>query len=340
MAVQRVLDLSQPGEDHAAKHAVKLEQDHRKLIEELERIAGIDGMPLGAPGDVAALSLAPFFTACPNPFIHREVEPAHPNHEPRSDVTAFAADIAAGKNDPLYFAHYYSTKVPPDAIVPYILHYTQPGDVVFDGFCGTGMTGVAAQLCGDTSRGYDANRGPRRAILSDLSPAAAFISAGTNAIGLFTEYLDEIEAVVQEVAGHYDEVLQTSHVGWPRGTRDHDSRVNDETRESRVRGRIEYVVWSDVFFCSSCGRRVVFWDLVFRGPGQAVPKRAPCPSCGSEESIATLQRSWRESLRHGIGGEHPAGGADTGSDQLLGRHTSLREDTGRDRPCHHHGIGT
>ena len=28
----------------------------------------------------------------------------------------------------------------------YILHYTEPGDVVFDGFCGTGMTGIAAQL--------------------------------------------------------------------------------------------------------------------------------------------------------------------------------------------------
>ena len=31
----------------------------------------------------------------------------------------------------------------------YILHYTKPGDIVFDGFAGTGMTGVAAQLCGD-----------------------------------------------------------------------------------------------------------------------------------------------------------------------------------------------
>ena len=30
----------------------------------------------------------------------------------------------------------------------YILHYTEPGDIVFDGFCGTGMTGVAAQMCG------------------------------------------------------------------------------------------------------------------------------------------------------------------------------------------------
>lgn len=45
-------------------------------------------------------------------------------------------------------AHAYHTKVPHPAIMRYILHYTQPGDIVFDGFCGTGMTGVAAQLCG------------------------------------------------------------------------------------------------------------------------------------------------------------------------------------------------
>jgi hypothetical protein len=31
----------------------------------------------------------------------------------------------------------------------YILHYTEPGDIVFDGFCGTGMTGVAVQMCGN-----------------------------------------------------------------------------------------------------------------------------------------------------------------------------------------------
>ena len=35
----------------------------------------------------------------------------------------------------------------------YILHYTQPGDIVFDGFCGTGMTGVAAHG-GDRESGY------------------------------------------------------------------------------------------------------------------------------------------------------------------------------------------
>lgn len=47
----------------------------------------------------------------------------------------------------IYLAHSYHTKVPYAAIMRYILHYTQPGDIVFDGFCGTGMTGVAAQMC-------------------------------------------------------------------------------------------------------------------------------------------------------------------------------------------------
>ena len=75
----------------------------------------------------------------------------------------FAADVSEGKNDPIYNAHSYHTKVPHKAIMRYILHYTEPGDLVFDGFCGTGMTGVAAQLCGDRavveSLGYRVDSG-------------------------------------------------------------------------------------------------------------------------------------------------------------------------------------
>ena len=42
----------------------------------------------------------------------------------------FAADVSEGKNDPIYNAHSYHTKVPHLAIVPAILHYTEPGDLV------------------------------------------------------------------------------------------------------------------------------------------------------------------------------------------------------------------
>ena len=38
--------------------------------------------------------------------------------------------------------------------MPSILHYTKPGDLVLDGFCGSGMTGVAAQWCGTAPEAY------------------------------------------------------------------------------------------------------------------------------------------------------------------------------------------
>ena len=72
--------------------------------------------------------------------------------------------IAAGRNSAFYLAHSYHTKVPPEAITPFIEHYTEPGDVVLDPFCGSGTTGVAAALAG------------RRAILNDLSPAALHLA--------------------------------------------------------------------------------------------------------------------------------------------------------------------
>jgi hypothetical protein len=69
-----------------------------------------------------------------------------------------------GKASALYNAHSYHTKVPPAAIAAYIEHYTNPGDIVLDPFCGSGMTGVAALHAG------------RNALLSDLSPAAVHIA--------------------------------------------------------------------------------------------------------------------------------------------------------------------
>lgn len=46
--------------------------------------------------------------------------------------TPFAEPIKAGKNTAIYNAHSYHTKVPPLGIVPYIEHYTAPGDLVFN----------------------------------------------------------------------------------------------------------------------------------------------------------------------------------------------------------------
>ena len=61
-------------------------------------------------------------------FLARHAKP----YDPATDDyerPPFAADIKEGKNDPIYNAHSYHTKVPPRSIIPYILHYTQPGDL-------------------------------------------------------------------------------------------------------------------------------------------------------------------------------------------------------------------
>jgi hypothetical protein len=54
--------------------------------------------------------------------------------------------ISGGRNSAFYLAHSYHTKVPPEAIEPFIEHYSNAGDVILDPFCGSGMTGSLPRL--------------------------------------------------------------------------------------------------------------------------------------------------------------------------------------------------
>ena len=138
--------------------------------------------------------------------------------------------MSEGKNDPIYNAHSYHTKVPHKAIMRYILHYTEPGDIVFDGFCGTGMTGVAAQLCGDRKAvealGYRTTEdgtildeegqaisrlGARRAVLNDLSPAATFIAYNYNTPVDVEEFEREANRILEEVEAECGWMYLTLH---------------------------------------------------------------------------------------------------------------------------------
>lgn len=187
------------------------------------------GFPHGSIEDILSLSDPPYYTACPNPFIADFIKHYGKPYDPKTDNyrrEPFAADVSEGKNDPIYNAHSYHTKVPHKAIMRYILHYTEPGDVVFDGFCGTGMTGVAAQLCGDRktveSLGYKVDEqgfiyqqetdengktvwkpfsklGARRAVLNDLSPAATFIAYNYNTPVDVKAFEREAKRILKEV---------------------------------------------------------------------------------------------------------------------------------------------
>ena len=104
------------------------------------------GFPHGTIKDILNLSDPPYYTACPNPFLDEFVKAHAKPYDPDEAYSRkpFAVDVSEGKTHPVYRAHGYHTKVPHLAIVPSILHYTEPGDLVLDGFAGSGMTGVAA----------------------------------------------------------------------------------------------------------------------------------------------------------------------------------------------------
>ena len=120
----------------------------------LPELRKIEGFPIGDDEDIICLSDPPYYTACRNPWLNdfiAEWEKEKINIKSRIQNfevdEPYASDVSEGKSNPIYTAHTYHTKVPHPAIMRYLLYYTQPGDSVLDSFGGTGMTGVAAQIC-------------------------------------------------------------------------------------------------------------------------------------------------------------------------------------------------
>ena len=230
-----------------------------------------EGFPIGTDEAILALSDPPYHTACPNPFLEKFLEQYGKPYDPAVPYSKdpFAVDVSEGKTDAIYKAHGYHTKIPHLAIVPSILHYTEPGDVVLDGFCGSGMTGVAAQWCGTAPQNYrkeleaiwerdglgQPNWGSRRVVLNDLSPAATFIAAN------YSQPFDvqALETVGRRILNEVEDEL-----GWMYET----LHVDGSTK-----GRIEFTVWSEVFTCPECAGEIVFMEEAL--PEDYLPLLAP-----------------------------------------------------------------
>lgn len=219
----------------------------------------IEGFPIGSDEDILALSDPPYYTACPNPFIADFIKHYGKPYDPSKPYSRepFAADVSEGKTGALYNAHSYHTKVPPKAIENYILHFTEPGDIVLDGFSGTGMTGVAV---------HSTNR-DRACLLVDLSPAATFISALYNSSADPTEFERYAECVLQRIESQ--------------------TRSLYETREPKTHkvGVIDSIIWSTVMICPSCSEPIPFWSL------KDIKDELECPHCKATSSRTSYEYS-------------------------------------------------
>ena len=264
--------------------------ERRKLTkEDIDKVRNVEGFPIGTDSDIISLSDAPYYTACPNPFIEDFIRE---NGTPYTEATdnyhcePFAADVSEGKNDPVYNAHSYHTKVPYRAIMRYILHYTKPGDIVFDGFCGTGMTGVAAQMCGSSdpnlrsaidSAAIDESFewGVRKAILSDLSPMATFIAYNYNCPPDALKYQEAAKQILDQCEEKYGWMFTTDHV-------DSAGHPINGLDGKPMQGKINHILWSDVFVCPHCSSEFTFWDVAVNLSAAKVRSEFACPSCGSK----------------------------------------------------------
>ena len=72
-----------------------------------------------------------------------------PSETARTFESLYRGSLPASRGGSLYRAFPYPTKIAPEAIALFIAAHTCPGDTVFDGFAGSGTTGLAALLCGD-----------------------------------------------------------------------------------------------------------------------------------------------------------------------------------------------
>jgi hypothetical protein len=284
----------------------------------------MEGFPIGTDDDILALSDPPYYTACPNPFAEefircqgRRYSSADKYHrEP------FAVDVSEGRMDQLYTAHSYHTKVPYKAIMRAILHYTNPGDLILDGFAGSGTSGVAAQMCGHPDAAFKATLeseweeagygvpswGVRSVMLSDLSPAASFIAANYNLPFDVDQFEVEARRVLDEVERGLGWMYTTVH----RFEKDAKGREHEimnaildgATYSSLAQlGRVEYTVWSEVFTCSNCTEEVVFLDEALDNETQRVRESFPCPHCGTILSKDRLDRVLESSIDPATGSD-------------------------------------
>ncbi len=248
-----------------------------KLREKLKDPAfrKIEGFPIGEDEDILAMSDPPYYTACPNPFVSGFVT-RYGTRLGRSDPAndgyhrePFAADVSEGRNDDIYTAHTYHTKVPPIAVAKYVLHYTSPGDIVLDAFCGAGMTGVGCALCTDPSlaTAVHTTAGKRHAILCDLSPAATFIASvyaappGADAFAVASQGL--LESAERELGDLWT--------------------VKDE---NGISCQVEFQIWTEVFTCPLCQKSVESGRVVEAAVDIGTAKEFPCPHCGGLVSKA------------------------------------------------------
>lgn len=256
-----------------ARRAYFIERLREKLADLTFRY--LPGFPVATDETILEASDPPYYTACPNPFISDMIvnaESAKPKQSNLYSSPPYSLDLIEKRTDEIYTAHTYHTKVPPKAIARLLLHYTRPGDIVLDVFCGSGMTGVAALMCADprVAQELGGQSGARFPILCDLSPAATFIAA--NYLSPPPPHEFEVHA-----ASLLKKADQDIGAIWRLG--------------GEPNGLLEFCIWVEAFSCPHCQRDILSERVLDATDNIGSARDFHCPHCDGLVSKAPTKDS-------------------------------------------------
>ena len=192
----------------------------------------------------------------------------------------YARALPAKRTGHLYGAFPYPTKISPEAIALFIAAHTNPGEMVFDGFAGSGTTGLAALLCDNPPNelraeaerlGLRVQWGARNAALYELGALGAFVGRVLTNPPEPSAFRKATEAILREAE---------AEDGWVYAAVDPDGSD----------GFMRYVVWSDRLRCPACHRETSLWDSCVSQRPARIASQFTCPACLHEAPLDEVGR--------------------------------------------------
>lgn len=194
--------------------------------------------------------------------------------------TLYSQPIPSTRIGSIFNAHSYPTKINITAVVACIMAHTQPGDTIFDGFSGSGATGLAAAFCENSNPELQESIrsvlgqvrwGTRNCVLYDVSELATFISRVLLDPPDPEQFSKTAETVLR---------LLNEEWGW----------IYEAQNNTRMSGTIRYTLWSDHPICPHCGVSSTFWEVGVNLSPPTIASVGSCPNCQREFNLAPAKR--------------------------------------------------
>lgn len=200
-------------------------------------------------------------------------------------IPLYERPMRSTRGGPLFNAFPYPTKISPEAIALFIATHTKPGATVFDGFAGSGSTGVAAILCDSPTDemkreadrlGLSVCWGARHAVLYEIGVLGSFVSKVLCSPPDPSDFSKAANQLLNDVEQQLSWLYEVSD---PMGEK----------------GTIRHIIWADMLHCPSCRKHTSLWDAcVSRKPAE-ISRSFTCLYCGENADIADVKRV-RESI--------------------------------------------